>query len=62
MHAGVAVHDLASVARFFNSLGLECGDLMTVAREWVDRIIDLPDAGVEAVMVPRQTGPTRSNR
>jgi hypothetical protein len=32
-------------------VGLECGDPMTVVGERVDRVIDLPDARVEAVMV-----------
>jgi catechol 2,3-dioxygenase-like lactoylglutathione lyase family enzyme len=52
----VVVDDLAAVVRFLNSLGLECGDPMTVAGEWVDRIIDLPDARVEAVMVRTADG------
>jgi catechol 2,3-dioxygenase-like lactoylglutathione lyase family enzyme len=51
VHAGVVVDDLAAAVRFVRLLGFECGDPMTVEGEWVDRIIGLPDARVEAVMV-----------
>lgn len=44
-------HDLATVAHFLTALGLDCGEPMTVGGEWVERIIDLPDPQVEAVMV-----------
>src|SRR4051794_27115641 len=51
VHTGVVVDDLAAFVEFFTLLGLDCGRPMIVEGEWVDRIIDLPEARVEAVMV-----------
>jgi catechol 2,3-dioxygenase-like lactoylglutathione lyase family enzyme len=51
VHTGVVVEDLAAAVEFFTAIGLECGEPMTIEGEWVDRIIALPDARVEVVMV-----------
>jgi hypothetical protein len=56
VHAGVVVDDLAVVVEFLTSLGLECGEPMTVEGEWLDRIVDLPDARVEIVMARAPDG------
>lgn len=56
VHAGVIVDDLAVVVEFFTSLGLECGEPMIVEGEWLDRILGLPDARVEVVMVRTPDG------
>jgi catechol 2,3-dioxygenase-like lactoylglutathione lyase family enzyme len=56
VHAGVVVDDLAVVVEFLTSLGLECGEPMTVEGEWLDRIVDLPGARVEIVMARAPDG------
>lgn len=51
VHTGVVVEDLAPAVEFFTTLGLQCGDPMSIEGEWVDRIIAVPQARVEVVMV-----------
>lgn len=56
VHAGWVVEDLGAAVAFLRTLGLECGEPMTIEDRWVDRIIALPDARVEIVMAKAPDG------
>ncbi len=56
VHTGVVVEDLARAVTFFTILGLNCSEPFTAEGEWIDRIIALPAARVEGVMVQLADG------
>lgn len=56
VHTGVVVEDLPRMVEFFTTLGLDCGNAFTVEGLWLDRILDLPGARVEGVMVSLPDG------
>jgi catechol 2,3-dioxygenase-like lactoylglutathione lyase family enzyme len=56
VHTGIVVEDLPRMVEFFTALGLDCGKAFTVQGPWLDRILNLPDARVEVVMVSLPDG------
>jgi len=55
-HVGAVVQDLEATAQFFADLGFDRGEPFEVGGSWVDRIIGLEGAQVEAVMASAPDG------
>jgi catechol 2,3-dioxygenase-like lactoylglutathione lyase family enzyme len=56
VHTGVVVDDLETAVGFFTLLGLDCSEPFAVGGDWVGRILGLPAARVETVMVRTPDG------
>lgn len=56
VHTGVVVDDLDAAVGFFTLLGLDCSGPFTADGDWVGRIIGVPEARVEGVMVRTPDG------
>ncbi len=50
-HVGITVADLDNVTAFFVGLGLEVEGRMSVAGEFIDTVIGIPDSRTEIVML-----------
>jgi len=57
-HVGITVADLDTVTAFFEALGLEAGDRMTVEGEFLDTVIGIPNSRTEIVMLRAPDGGT----
>jgi catechol 2,3-dioxygenase-like lactoylglutathione lyase family enzyme len=55
-HVGVVVEDLEATVAFFVALGMERTSPMSVAGEWVDRVVGLDDVRVDVVFVQTPDG------
>lgn len=58
-HVGVVVDDLDAAIRFFTELGLGMETRMSVAGDWVDRVVALEDVRVEIAMMRTPDGHSR---
>jgi len=57
-HVGITVADLDTVTAFFEALGLQAGDRMTVEGEFLDTVIGIPNSRTEIVMLRAPDGGT----
>lgn len=55
-HVGIVVEDLAAALEFFGELGLENRGEMSVAGDWVDRIVGLDDVEADTAMMQAPEG------